>query len=107
MTPRVKLGAPVAPSTVKKQKTFTAYGALTPKQPRDSKTVKIKCYFKKNGKWTLKKTVSATNSNSGSASRYTARFSLPTAGSWKLIAYSAATTKYAATTSGDRLVRVK
>ena len=107
VTPRVKLGAPVAPSTVKKRKAFTAYGALTPKQPRDSKTVRIKCYFKKNGKWTLKKTVSATNSNSGSASRYTARFSLPTAGSWKLIAYSAATTKYAATTSGDRLVRVK
>ena len=44
----------------------------------------------------LKKTVTATNSTDGSASRYTARFSLAHAGSWKLVAYAAATAKYAA-----------
>ena len=95
------------PSSVKKGAKFTAYGALTPQQPENSKTVKIKCYLRSNGKWVLKKTVTATNAVKGSATRYSARFSLPTRGSWKLTAYSAATSKYAATTSGDEYMKVK
>ena len=107
VTPRVKLGTPVAPSVVKKKANFTAYGSLTPKQPAGSKTVEIKCYLKKNGKWLLKKTVMATNSNSRSASRYTAKFSLAYAGLWKLVAVSPATAKYAQTTSGSEFLRVR
>ncbi len=107
VTPRVKLGTPVAPSSVKKGAKFTAYGSLTPQQPKNSKTIKIKCYLKQSGKWVLKKTVSATNANKGSASRYSAKFSLSTRGSWKLTASSAATSKYAATTSGSEILKVK
>ena len=107
VTPRVKLGTPVAPSSVKKGAKFTAYGSLTPQQPKNSKTVKIKCYLKQSGKWVLKKTLSATNANRGSASRYSARFSLSTKGTWKLTASSAATSKYAATTSGSEFMQVK
>ena len=107
VTPRVKLGAPVAPSSVRKAKPFTAYGSLAPRQPSGSKTVKIKCYLKKNGAWLLKKTVTAKNANSGSASRYSATFSLAYAGSWKLVAMSAATAKYAETTSGNEFLKVK
>jgi hypothetical protein len=107
VTPRVKLGKPVAPSSVKKRKSFTVSGALTPKRAAGSKTVKIKCYLKRNGTWVIKKTVQATNSNHGSASRYKARFSLPSKGSWKLVASAAATAKYAATTSGTEYMKVK
>ena len=107
VTPRVKLGTPVAPSSLKKGAKFTAYGSLTPQQPKSSKTVKIKCYLKQSGKWVLKKTVSATNANRGSATRYSAKFSLWTRGSWKLVGYSAATDKYATTTSGNETLKVK
>ena len=105
--PRVKLGKPVAPSSVKKGAKFTAYGSLSPQQPRNSKTVKIKCYLKQSGKWVLKKTVTATNANKGSATRYSAKFSLSSKGSWKLVGYSAATDKYAQTTSGNETLKVK
>ena len=104
---RVKLGTPVAPSSVKKGSKFTAYGSLAPQQPKNSKTVKIKCYLKQNGKWVLKKSVSATNAKKGSNSRYSAAFSLSSKGSWKLVAYAPATALYAKTTSGADMVKVK
>ncbi len=107
VTPKVKLGKPVAPSSVKKGAKFTAYGSLTPKQPKHSKTVKIQCFIKKGGKWVLKKTVTATNANKGSATRYSAKFSLPSKGSWKLVAYSPATSQYANTTSGAEYLKAK
>jgi hypothetical protein len=71
-----------------------------------SKTVQIKCYLKKSGNWVLKKTVQATNANKGSATKYSAKFSLGK-GSWKLVAFSPATTKYAKTTSGKDMVKAK
>jgi hypothetical protein len=107
VTPKVKLGHPVAPSTVKKKKSFTVYGSLTPKAKAGSKTVKIKCYVKKSGKWVLKKTVTTKNSTKGSASQYKASTSLPSKGSWKLVATAAATSKYAATTSSPEYLKVK
>jgi hypothetical protein len=107
VTPQVKLGHPVAPSTVKKKKSFNVYGSLTPKANAGSKTVKIKCYVKKSGKWVLKKTVTTKNSNKGSASQYKASTSLPSKGSWKLVASAAATSKYAATTSSPEYLKVK
>jgi hypothetical protein len=106
VTPRVKLGTPVAPASVAAGSKFTAYGSLKPQQPKGSKTVKIKCYLKKSGNWVLKKTVSATNADKGSATRYSARFSLGK-GSWKLVAYSPATAKYAKTTSGNETLKAK
>jgi hypothetical protein len=107
VTPRVKLGRPVAPSTAKKQRAFSVYGSLAPKQAAGSKTVKVKCYLRRNGSWMLKKTVTATNADYGAASRYRVRFSLPSSGSWRLVATSAKTAKYAATTSGTEYMKVK
>ena len=107
VTPRVKLGKPVVPSSVKKKTAFSVYGSLVPKQASGSKTVKIKCYLKKHGAWALTKTVTATNRNNGSASRYRVTFSLPSAGSWKLVASAAATAKFAATTSSAAFLKVK
>ena len=80
VTPKVKLGKPHAPSSVKKGRQFTAYGDLTPKATAGSHTVKIKCYQKKSGVWKLKTTVKTTNRNYQSASRYSAKFSLTATG---------------------------
>ena len=107
VTPRVKLGKPVAPSAVKVKKSFAVYGSLTPQARAGSKTVKVRCYLKKGGKWVLMKTVMTKNYNRGSATRYQASMSLPTRGSWKLVAYAPATDKYAATTSGNEFLRVR
>ncbi len=107
VTPKVKLGHPVAPSTVKKKKSFAVYGSLTPKASAGSKTVKVKCYLKKSGKWVLKKTVTTNNSTKGSASQYKASMSLGSKGSWKLVASAAATPQYAATTSSPEYLKVK
>lgn len=107
VTPRVKLGTPVAPRVVKKNKRFTVYGNLIPKQSSGSKTVKIRCYQKKSGAWKLRKTVTATNRNYKSDSRYSAKFSLAAKGQWRLVAYSRATAKFAATTSTARVLRVR
>jgi hypothetical protein len=107
VTPRAKLGRPVAPRTVKKHKKFSAYGTLAPKHSAGKSYVKIKCYQKKSGKWRLRTTVKATTRNYKSYSRYSAKFSLKARGSWKLVASYRATTKYASTTSSVRYVRVK
>ena len=100
VTPMVKLGTPVAPRTVKEDATFSVYGSFIPRQTAGHKDVKVKCYRKtSSGKWALKKTVSATNTNYSTYTRYKVRLSLPSTGRWKLVAYFPATSKYAATTS--------
>jgi hypothetical protein len=107
VTPRVKLGTPVAPKTAKKGKKFTVYGSLVPQHPSGSKTVKIKCYQKKSGTWRLRRTVTATNRNYKTYSRYSEKLSLGARGSWKLVASYKATAKYASKTSSARYVKVK
>ena len=107
VTPRVKLGKPVAPSAVRARRAFEVYGSLTPKAKAGTRTVKVRCYLKKSGRWVLKKTVMTKNYSRGSATRYQASMSLPTRGSWKLVAYAPATDKYAATTSGNEYLKVR
>lgn len=108
ITPKVKLGTPVAPKTVRKGLIFSVYGSLVPHQTPGRKDVKIKCYRKtSSGTWSLKKTVAATNTDYSACTRYKAKMSLPSAGSWKLVAFFPATSKYAATTSSARYVKVK
>lgn len=106
VTPSVKLGVVVAPTTVKKGKSFAVWGSLTPRMTPRSKTVRIKCYVKKGGTWALRKTFTATDANRGSASRYKATIKLAITGRWELVAYSPATSKYAATTASPTHIRV-
>jgi len=107
VTPKVKLGTPAAPLTVRRGKRFTAYGNLVPRASAGSHSVKIRCYQKQSGAWKLKKTVAATNRDYATFSRYSTSFTLPARGNWKLTAYAAATSKYAATTSGAEFLQVK
>ena len=97
--PRVKLGNAVG-AIHRQEADLQASGSLTPQQTAGSQTVKIKCYLKKSGKWKLKKTVTATNSNPGVGVAVHGQALAAEQGSWKLVATSAATAKYAATTSG-------
>jgi hypothetical protein len=107
VTPMVRLGAVSAPFKVKKGKSFSVFGPLTPKMSAGSKTVKIKCYLKKSGRWTLKKTFAARNSKNGSLTRYKASIKLTTKGSWQLVACSPKTAKYAETTAKAKIIKVK
>lgn len=107
VAPMVKLGKPVAPASVKKGGKFAPYGSLAPKASAGSHTVKLKCYLKQAGAWKLKKTVTTTNRDYKAYSRYSVKLSLPAKGSWKLVAYAPATSRYAATTSGPEFIRVK
>jgi len=107
VTPKTKMGVIKAASKVKKGKSFTASGSLNPQMKAGSKTVKVQCYVKKHGKWTLKKTFNAKNANKGSASKYTAKVKLTAKGLWKLVAYSPETSQYAATTASATYVKVK
>ena len=104
VTPKVALGKPQAPSAVTRGAKFTAYGSIAPKQAVGAKVVRIKCYARQGGAWRYVKSVSAVNKT---ATRYSARFSLPSRGPWKLVATYKATAKYAATTSGAEYLRVK
>jgi len=104
VTPKVALGKPQAPSAITRGAKFTAYGSISPKQPVGAKVVRIKCYVRQGGAWRYVKGVSAVNKT---AARYSARFSLPSRGSWKLVASYKATAKYAATTSGAEYLKVK
>ena len=106
VTPRVALGTPAAKSRVAPKKAFAVSGSLAPRRP-SGYVVKIKCYQLVRRAWKLKKTVSAKVSAAGTASRYVARLSLPSRGSWKLVAYAPATPSFAATTSGARRVTVR
>ena len=104
VAPKVKLGKPAAPSSVKRRASFTAYGSVGPKQKVGAKVVRIKCYLKRGGKWRYVKSVKAANKT---ATRYSAKLSLPGKGSWKLVASYKATALYAETTSGAEYLRVK
>jgi hypothetical protein len=104
VTPKVALGKPQAPSAVKRGAKFTAYGSIAPRQAVGAKAVRIKCYVRQGGAWRYVKSVSAVNKTT---TRYSARFSLPSRGPWKLVASYKATAKYAATTSSAEYLRIK
>ena len=103
---RAAVGTPSAPSRVVLKKSFTATGKLSP-QPMTGLAVKIRCYQLVRRSWKLKKTVAAKLTIGGTASRYTAKLSLPARGSWKLAAYVPNSATFAATTSGARRVTVR
>jgi hypothetical protein len=104
VAPKVKLGKPSAPLKVRKRAKFTASGTIAPKQTKGARNVRIKCYLKKGGKWRYVKAVRAVNKRT---TRYAATFSLPSRGTWRLVAEYKANAKYATTTSGAEYLRVK
>jgi hypothetical protein len=103
---RVRLGTPSAPPRVGVKKSFKVTGSLS-LQPASGLTVKIRCYQRVHRSWRLKKTVAAKLAVVGTAGRYAAKLSLPSRGSWKLVAFVPRTTKFAAVTSRARKLTVR
>lgn len=105
VTPRLQgLGTPVAVATIGTGKTLTVSGTIKPKQTAGARVVRVQCYQRSGAKWVLKKTVTATVTANGT--KYSVRLTLARTGSWKLRAYYAESSSYAATWSGYRAIRV-
>ncbi len=105
--PKVALGRPAAPPTVKRRHRFTVYGSLSPRHKAGKSTVTVKAYVKSHGKWVLKKKFKTKNADHKNATRYKARIVLNQRGAWRLVASYSATAAYSATTSKARYIRVK
>lgn len=101
------LGKPSTPSTVTHGRTFIIYGYLKPRHTAGAHDVKIRLYRYRSGKWSYYKTVTTTNANYGSYTRYSVRTSVPGAGSWRAYASYAGTASYSAMTSGYKLFTAK
>lgn len=96
--PKVSLGTPVAPKTVKPSKSFTVYGSLKPKHSAGTKPVRIYKYKKVGRKWIGKGYVKATAFDAKGNTRYRVKMKL-TKGTWRLRAYAPADGQHAATWS--------
>lgn len=106
--PGVYLSTPAAPKVVQDKKKFNVYGYLKPRHASGAVYVKIRCYRRSSsGAWVLKKIVWARDADYRTYTTYRARFSLPSAGKWRLQAKYAGTRKYATTWSEYRSVTAK
>ena len=107
VTPRVFLGTPTAPTSVRHRTTFAVYGALKPRHTAGAHSVVLEAYKRVSGKWVLKKTVRTTNADFSTYTRYKVKTWLPSAGSWRLRAVAPADALHALTKSSYRSVTVK
>jgi hypothetical protein len=116
--PVVYLTKPLAPSSVRRYRRFTAYGYLKPRHRARSYPVTLECFQcqrQPNGgyDWVLAKTVSARaydyrpNRRRAWYTKYKATFSLPSRGKWRIRAYHAADATYGPTYTGWRYVTVR
>ncbi len=107
ITPRVRLGSPHVPSSVRRGATFAAYGYLAPRHKSGSKTVTLT--FSKGSSVVRVKAVNSNHSSTkwGKASKYKARVRLPKRGRWKVVASAPGDSLHAATSSGVRYITVK
>ncbi len=107
VAPKVYLTRPSTPSHAHQYVKFTSVGYLRPRHSSGSHVVKIYAQRYEHGRWVTRKSFSTTTSTyNATTSRYSARFSLPYTGKWRLMSRYAATSKYAATDSVFRYVTV-
>lgn len=99
IAPKVSIGTPVAPKTMKKGRYYTVYGSLKPRHTKGTKPVRIYKYKKVDGKWKSYGYVRAKAYNYKTYSRYKVKMRLTSKGSWRLRAYAPGDSKHAATWS--------
>jgi hypothetical protein len=97
------VGTPSTARTVTHGKAFTASGSLSPSHPATAKGVLLYCYRYESRKWKLKLKVWA----SASGSKYTARVTLPSKGSWRIKGYHALDAYSYSDWSGNRSLTAK
>lgn len=112
VSPRPYLSTPSAPTSVKAKTSFSVSGYLQPKHKVGDKDVRLTFYRwdKSDREWDKVKTVRATNKASTTyptKTRYEARTSLPSKGSWKVVAHIDGDATHTEKTSGARKITVK
>jgi hypothetical protein len=109
--PRPSVSRPSAPSEVRAKRTFTICGYLKPKHKAGTRTVRLRCYSKnKDGSYAWRKTVMATNYLSKKrpdSTRYQRTTSLPSKGTWKIVAYVPGDSTHTEKSSTPLYVKVK
>ncbi len=96
---RPLLGMPQVRKSVRAGRSFTVYGTLKPQFPAGQKTVKVKIYRSKNGRWVYVRQVSATNVDKLANTRYVAKLKLTAKGRYRFKAYTLKTATWAADTT--------
>lgn len=107
VTPKVRLGYPHTPKSVKRNKKFTAYGVMQPRHTARAKTVTISFYKGKKAVHVRAVNVNYNSATWKKATKYSAKVKLPSKGRWKVVARTKASGSYAATTSSTRYITVK
>lgn len=105
--PRVKLSRPIAPDSARRYTSFTIKGYLYPRHAAGVRTVKLTLT---RGTKTIVLTPKNENYYSatrGRCTRYVTSVKLPTRGTWKIVASTAASSKYAATKSTAEYITIK
>jgi hypothetical protein len=104
---RPSLGRPVAPTSARVGRWFTVYGSLKPHFAAGQKTVEIKVYRYRNGRWVKVKTQWATNVDSRDFTKYRLRTRLTTKAKYRFRATSTAAGWVAVTTSYSKTLVVR
>ena len=104
---RPSLGRPVPPASARAGRWFTVYGSLRPHFTAGQKTVKVKVYRYRNGRWVSVKTLSATNVDNGDVTRYRLRVRFTTRGKYRFVATATPAGWAPATTSPSRTTVVR
>jgi len=87
LTAPVRLGRPVVPTTRARNKTWTAYGTITPGLDEGSRWLRVRAYRYERGKWRYKKYFVAREGMKNGAPAYLASVKLTSKGRWRLRAY--------------------
>ncbi len=90
------VGAPVAPKTMRRSRSYTIRGTLRPTHSSGLKAVRIYKYQKVAGTWKPAGFVTAKTYNDRRTTRYRAKMKLPKSGRWRLRAYAVADTQHLA-----------
>ncbi len=106
ITPKARLSRPSAPISVLRRQRFTVRGYLSPRHRSGAYVVKLYCYRLEGKTWVLRSSKRVRVSNSGSASKYSARLALPSRGSWRIRAYHA-DSGHASSWSSVRSIKVR
>jgi len=107
VAPHVSLPRPVAPSSVRKYRSFSLYGYLKPRHTSGTRPVRLYFYRLQSTGWVRKTVVSAVVRNYSSYSKYTKSMSLSSRGRWRVLAYHAADSSHSATWSSAEYFTVK
>lgn len=105
--PRASLTTPTAHSVWRVRTRHTVSGFLRPRHTARAVNVRLQFYRRESGRWVLRRTVNATNSNFSTYTRYSATTSMTLRGTWRVRAVYAETATNSAVNSGFKNFTVR